>query len=183
MAVSVVEDVDSRLAAGVRFLPVASLESGQSSNNMPSRAQWVPCARFVANGEAAWQLMISGNVDSAREVVLEKPGTVSQGDCQAAKAEVIELEARPAYFSVQVTVDAPGWVVLADQWYPGWVGSVNRQPVKIERANFLFRAVPVDAGKNLVEFRFRPISFRIGAVITLGLLSGLLIFGIWSRLR
>jgi hypothetical protein len=60
---------------------------------------------------------------------------------------------------ILAAVDAPedGALVLNDLYYPGWVAEVDGEPVPILRADVLFRAVQVPAGRHLVEFRFEPL--------------------------
>ena len=60
---------------------------------------------------------------------------------------------------VQVTVDTPraGFLVLNDVWHPWWFGTVDGKPADILRANVLFRAIEVPAGKHVVRFEFRPL--------------------------
>jgi hypothetical protein len=60
---------------------------------------------------------------------------------------------------VQVAVDTPrtGFLVLNDVWHPWWFGTVDGQPAEIHRANVLFRAIQVPAGRHVVRFEFRPV--------------------------
>jgi uncharacterized membrane protein YfhO len=57
-----------------------------------------------------------------------------------------------------------GWLVLNDPWHPWWFATVDGRPAPILRANVIFRAVEVQAGRQVVTFRFRPI---VGAWQTL----------------
>jgi hypothetical protein len=61
---------------------------------------------------------------------------------------------------VRVVVDSPagGWVVLNDLWHPWWFAEVDGQAAEIQRANVLFRAVAVPAGRHVVRFTFRPLA-------------------------
>lgn len=61
---------------------------------------------------------------------------------------------------VIVTVDAPqpGYVVLNDVWHPWWAATVDGQPAPLLKANGLFRAVPVPAGRHRIMFEFRPLA-------------------------
>ena len=69
---------------------------------------------------------------------------------------------------VMLDVDAarPGFVVLTDTYYPGWKASVDGHAADIKPANVAFRAVRVPAGKHVVSFRYRPLSFLIGGAIS-----------------
>ncbi len=60
---------------------------------------------------------------------------------------------------VQIAVDAPhsGFIVLNDVWHPWWFGTVDGMPADVLRANVLFRAIEVPAGKHIVRFEFRPV--------------------------
>ena len=57
-------------------------------------------------------------------------------------------------------------MVLTDNHSPGWQAHVNGRSTEILRANYTFRAVPVEQGENEVVFEYRPRSFIIGATIS-----------------
>jgi hypothetical protein len=60
---------------------------------------------------------------------------------------------------IDVNSKAAGVVVLHDNYYPGWIAEVDGQLVPILRADVLFRAVEVPAGRHRVRFRFEPLRF------------------------
>lgn len=68
---------------------------------------------------------------------------------------------------VEIAVDSTraGFVVLNDVWHPWWFGSVDGRPAQILRANVLFRAIQVPAGRHLVRFEFRPVEGAIGEMM------------------
>ena len=72
----------------------------------------------------------------------------------------------PEHAVIDVDAPARGFLVLADQYYPGWRATVNGADVAIHRANFMFRLVEVPAGTSRVEFLYRPRSVALGAVIS-----------------
>jgi uncharacterized membrane protein YfhO len=56
---------------------------------------------------------------------------------------------------------------LADQFFPGWQVHVDGREQEMLRANHTFRLVEVPAGESEVEFRYRPRSLAVGAVLSL----------------
>jgi uncharacterized membrane protein YfhO len=78
--------------------------------------------------------------------------------------------------TVNVKTDAPGYLVLADSWYPGWVASVDGRPAPILRADYIFRAVRLTPGEHTVSFEFHPLSLWWGTVVSgISLIACLLI--------
>ena len=73
-------------------------------------------------------------------------------------ADVVEIEA---------TLAAPGLVVLADTYYPGWTATVDGVPAPILPTNHLFRGVPAPAGTHRIRFAYRPRSLALGAALSL----------------
>jgi|GEM_PF-2997974 len=101
----------------------------------------------------------------------EHPGLLSElssnGWCRL-------LAYRPTRIQVQVYAPAGGVVVIAQQYYPGWrawVDSVegslpSRLPCSIWRANRVMQGIVVPPGNWLLTITYRPLSFRIGAVLS-----------------
>ena len=73
----------------------------------------------------------------------------------------------PCRIEVQAEAAKPGYVVLLDTCYPGWRAWVDGTSVEIERANYLFKAVKIPAGRHEVLLRYEPTSFRVGAFLSL----------------
>ena len=59
---------------------------------------------------------------------------------------------------MEVDSPAAGILVLNDVWHPWWRASVDDRKTEILRANVLFRAVAVPAGRHVVRFRFQPLA-------------------------
>lgn len=63
-----------------------------------------------------------------------------------------------------------GYLILTDACYPGWEAKVDGKPTRIYPAYLAFRAVFVQnpAGEqHIIEFIYKPLSFRIGLWTTL----------------
>jgi hypothetical protein len=165
---------DSKTATGEGLEPVVTLYRLPAALG---RAWVVPAARIVSSEEALTALVDSA-FDPAAEVLLE----LSSGDQQpvpSTHSSPISIEYRvalhdaPNGVKMHVYVDVPGYLVVADTWYPGWQAKVNGEPVDILRANYGFRAIWLGAGKHLVEMAYRPVTVSVGAVISLASLASL----------
>ncbi|GIV10904.1 MAG: hypothetical protein KatS3mg020_0395 [Fimbriimonadales bacterium] len=75
---------------------------------------------------------------------------------------------RATYLRLRVVnpTNQTSWLLIADTWYPGWSATVNARSVPVLQANGAFRAVPIPAGEAIVEMRFLPCSFMIGALLS-----------------
>jgi hypothetical protein len=109
---------------------------------------------------------------NAGEVPPETPAAYPSGDfvriADGDDPDEVELEAE---------LSRPGWVLLADSFYPGWKATVDGVPTAIHPANGLFRSVFVSAGTHRITFRYEPSMFRAGlALAAVGLvMAGLLL--------
>src|SRR5437899_2821620 len=66
---------------------------------------------------------------------------------------------------------AAGFVVLADNYMPGWEATVDGQPRPVLLADAFARAVYVEAGIHEIEFRYHPRSLAIGLGLSLAALA------------
>ena len=56
---------------------------------------------------------------------------------------------------------------MSDTYYRGWKAFVDGEETKIYRADYTFRAIPLNAGTHRLEFVYDPMSFKLGAGVTL----------------
>ncbi len=74
-------------------------------------------------------------------------------------AEVSSLAYAPNSLSFQYTAPQHGYLLVTDRWADGWEVAVNGRSRPVLGANFIFRAVEVDAGTNLIAFSYKPRGF------------------------
>jgi uncharacterized membrane protein YfhO len=75
----------------------------------------------------------------------------------------------------RLRAEAAGRFVLVEQLFPGWRATVDGRPVRIQRWQKAFQAVPVAAGEHVVKFEYRPAYLSIGAAISVLALAAMLL--------
>lgn len=77
--------------------------------------------------------------------------------------------ADPDRVVLRVATEAPGLLVVADTWMPGWTAEVDGRPAPVLRGNRAQRVVPLpDPGPHRVVLRYRPPGLALGLAITAG---------------
>jgi hypothetical protein len=145
------------------------------------RAWVVPAARQVDVDEMLAALA-DPDFDPASEVLLEHSVTDTEYPVTDIQYHVT-LQDDFNKVTIRAGLDGPGYLVLADTWYPGWQATVDGERAELLRANHAFRAVSLDAGDHIVEMVYRPLSLRAGAVLSSGTLIavGVVWLADWRR--
>ncbi|MBN1992266.1 MAG: oligosaccharide flippase family protein [Anaerolineae bacterium] len=133
------------------------------------------------------QLILDGeNNGLGRDLTPADAGPLSR-----ARPGVEIIEYTPNQVTLTARLDQPGWLVLADTYFPGW-RAYAKTPVETEeieltlhRANGNFRTIYLQPGQWQVRFRYSPRSFQLGlygsflAFVTLVFLLG---YWAWGKL-
>lgn len=132
------------------------------------RAYIVGKSRLVSDEEEILRLLTSDDFSPTEEVILsDGPQRGEEDSIRAARrSSAIIKSLEPEKIIIETNMEDDGFLVLTDQYYPGWEASVDGEEVDIYRANYLFRCVPAPAGRHEVVFRFRPTSFRLGVALS-----------------
>jgi len=81
----------------------------------------------------------------------------------------------PERFTVRVDTPENAILTLAHVDYPGWQATINGAPLPILRAYSALTAVAVPAGEHTIDFTYDPLSYQIGAILSLFTWGGLAI--------
>ncbi|MBI1816116.1 MAG: YfhO family protein [Deltaproteobacteria bacterium] len=134
------------------------------------RAYIVHDWEFAANESDAFVAITSPTFDRFRSAVVEAISGVRAVAALAPPRGLTEVSVasyEPTRVVVRTRDDEPGYLVLTDTFYPGWVAEIDGRPVPIDRGNYLFRAVYVPGGPHTVTFDYRPNTFLIGVIVSL----------------
>ncbi|MFN3308215.1 MAG: YfhO family protein [Anaerolineales bacterium] len=142
------------------------------------RFQFYPCASPVRSASEALREVLINPEIGENWVVIE--AGVSMEGCLAPSDKVSQsirvLSESANRFRVEVRTAQKGWLVVKDTFYPGWTAWVNGEKKLIFPANSIFRAVQVEVGTNVVEIFYQPLSFVLGAVLSLLSLTALMLY-------
>lgn len=102
----------------------------------------------------------------------------------AAQRTPVQVTAyHPNELTLRLTAPDSGWLLVTDRWAPGWHAEVNARPVSTFGADFIFRAVPVGRGDNVVRFTYHPAGYPWLLAMSWLTLAGVVGWGLVSRPR
>jgi hypothetical protein len=133
-----------------------------------------------------------GDIDPRRQVLLHGDTAKPALEAIGARAGIPLEPFRPVHLSVQtpnrialeLRTERPGILVVNEPFFRGWRAWDAGTEVPLLRANVLFRAVALPAGKHEIVMEFSPLSWRLGwwiSVFALLATVGLAISGIRAR--
>jgi hypothetical protein len=134
------------------------------------RALVVTRAEITPDADQVIARMRDPAFDPATTVLLAE-GEALNG---SANGDTLITRYEPERVTIDVTTDEPAYLLLTDTYYPGWQALIDGRPAPILRADLMFRAVLLEAGRHTVEFRYEPASVRTGLWVSLGAAGGVL---------
>jgi len=184
----VVTDAKSRFAREGLAWPQASFGGTDvrvySNDTALPRARWVPRVEVIPDSKALLNQLAYGTEDLAEVAFVEEPlpsGFTGDARPPAGSGSARFVRNDPEHLVIDIDAPGRGFLVLADQYSPGWRARVDDNAVPIVRANYAFRLVEVPAGSSRVEFVYRPASVAIGAAVSVVTLVILAIALFWKR--
>lgn len=109
-----------------------------------------------------------------RSVALVEPSSSVPGATLTAIPSPLAIEVKtkaydPGRISLELSAPAPAGaaLVVSENYYPGWVATVDGKPVAPERTDYVLLGVPLPAGARAVELTFTSASYERGKTITL----------------
>ncbi len=150
------------------------------------RAWFVADAKQTSQNDALLSVTTS-SFDVYKTVLLETGASGAElgarGPALAgskAVSRTIVLDDRGDVVRMRVAVPVPGWLVLADLWYPGWTATVDGVREPVLRADGLVRAIALPPGDHSVIFAYREPWLTVGATMSLSGIALMLLFLRWQ---
>ncbi len=168
--------------------PLRALPLGATLCELPEagpRARILREVQVVAGETASLAAVVAPDFDASQTLVLErKPPAFPPAIGPAAEADrLLWTRDEPERLQLEVALTAPGFLVLADAWGPGWRCTVNGEPAPVLRAQHALRAIPLAAGQAVVELEYRPAPLRLGLAVAGAALLAVAAVALWRRRR
>ena len=186
-----IKPVSASLADSARWRHVENIGEASIYENLRAmpRAWLVPEVLSVNSEEAFKAIRLSQMSDGrpfdpSQIALVEEPLTFKAKTADpAATAQVVR--AHDTRVEVQTSSTSPSFLVLSDNYYPGWEATIDGTATHLFRTNFALRGVLIPAGGHIVKFEFKPMTFYYGAAISMTslLLLATLIFWIKRKLN
>jgi len=157
-----------------------------------SRVFFVPSYQFCSTRKEAYETIATFSTSDFREkVILEvMPPRAFTTDnsilSTKANTNIDVIEYKPGKMAFDIQTDRKGFLVISDNYHPAWKAKMDGRPATVYRANYIMKAIPVEAGSHNIEVMFRPIGLILGIIATaLGwfIFGMLFLIGILRQLR
>jgi hypothetical protein len=134
---------------------------------------FVPAAvRPAPDKERLLRLLGAAAFDPSAVAYVDNPPSLPES-CRGTADIVAET---PTHLTLDVSMETPGLVVLADLWYEGWQATVDGRQVPVLRVNHALRGVVVPAGRSKLEFVYRPAGWVKGLWLSGAALTALVLW-------
>jgi hypothetical protein len=115
-----------------------------------------------------------------RDAIKLEPGeTAAPVDVPACfPAVVSDVSYEPDSLAFRYVAPERGYLLVTDRWAEGWEATVNGRPRPVLGGDFIFRALEVEPGANVIQFLYKPRWF-----LPLATWSALLLIAAWQCRR
>lgn len=152
----------------------------ENSTYLP-RARMIYRYEVIKDKERILDRLKDPDFDYRESIILEEePGIDSCRDvslCVSVPALIVQDKINS--LRIEAETEAPGFLVLSENSYPSWKALVDGRETKIYTADYIFRAIPLEKGKHVIDLICDSKPYNIGR--TSSILTGvfyLFIFGV-----
>lgn len=152
------------------------------NKNVVPRVMLVGDYKIIKNKEEIIKSLYNLRLNPRETIILEEklPGKRIKEDLNA-KVSIKKYSPNNIILKTESKVDQI--VYISDNYFPGWHAVVDGVERKIYRANYTFRAIPIEAGRHTVYLYYFPESLKLGLIVSGGTLFGLLMVVVFVTIR
>jgi hypothetical protein len=123
-----------------------------------SQSDWQPDYRQALS-------KLASGYDFYHRVTINNQVIINQSTSDRSFAEIVGYQ--PNQVDIISQSEGKAILMLTDAYYPGWKAEVNGESSEVLVADGVYRAVVVPPGHSTVKFIYDPLSFKLGAVVSL----------------
>lgn len=139
----------------------------QENPNFVPRAYIVSDFEIISNPESILKRLFSNEFNYRENVILEKKPKFDKSNTKIISNTNPRItDYKPNSVVIKTDTISDAFLVMSDNYYPGWKAYIDRKETKIYRANYTFKAIEIPRGKHTVLFRYKPNSFYAGTAIS-----------------
>jgi hypothetical protein len=114
--------------------------------------------QISTNDDQTLERLRAPDFDPAQTVLVaeEVAGITPTSATNAASSTVNFASYSPRVIRLDAEASEPSLLLLNDRYHPHWKVSVDGQPARLLRCNYIMRGVSLTPGKHVVEFSFEP---------------------------
>lgn len=121
----------------------------------PPRVRLLRRSIVASNKKEQTKVLRSQSFQSDFDLVTLSPKVKAQ-TFEAGSGSVIIEELSAARIRLRTQCDKKRYLLICDSYYPGWTATVDGKEVPIFEANVCFRALLLEPGEHVIEWRFWP---------------------------
>jgi len=106
--------------------------------------------------EKTLQDILKPGIDFSAEVFIECGSPEDCGQNKNIGGKIISFEYKDGYLRLNAESSTGGWFIFSESYDRNWQAKINNSVVPIYRANYIYQAVKVSVGRNIIEFIYRP---------------------------
>jgi len=115
-------------------------------------------------------LLSHSSIDEMSEITANQISRIKAlPACEQIRVELDRYLPDELVFGVQCPAD--GWLLVTDRWARSWQAEVNGKQAVVYGGNFIFRAIQVSAGPNIVRFAYSPRAFPWLVIVSWGTMA------------
>lgn len=135
--------------------------------------------RHVGSDVEARNILADPAFDARHTILLPNSSDIQITAEVPASATATIVEFRAEHILIEVNTPIAAILSLAHPYYPGWKVTLDAAPATLLRAYGGLSAVSIPSGQHEVRLDYEPLSFQIGALISLISWVSLLGYGLW----
>jgi hypothetical protein len=140
---------------------------------------WGVLETRVVSIDEALALLSQADFDHYQVALLEAPLDTPLTGGPAGDTRVTVKAVEPERLVLEAEMPARGLVILSQRYYPGWRASVDGQPASVHRADAIFQGIEVPQGTHRLEIVFQPLTFYVGAGLSLLTVVAIIGYTVW----